>query len=283
MQSEEPLRGVEQTALWVAMVRAHESLRADRLFDDPYAQAFLDAALVQFPEAPGERESAEFGPLASLGARFYVSGVIRTRFFDDYLTAAGCPQVVLLAAGLDTRAFRLDWPDRIRLFELDLPEVIEFKNTMLAAKGAVPRCDRVTVPVDLRADWAASLTKAGFDAARPVAWLAEGLLLYLTAREARRLLTRVTRLSSPGSQLSFEHSPVATASLLAQARLEPMLAEYGSSNWKGGLGAKAPRWLAAHGWRTQIRELGALAEFYQRPIAGQAGDGFLTAIRLEDH
>ena len=274
------MRGVEKTALWVAMVRAHESTRPDRLFDDPYARAFVEAEPVEFPEAPvDEAELAALGPLASLGARFYVSGVIRTRFFDDYLIAAGCPQVVLLAAGLDTRAFRLAWPEGTRLFEIDLPEVIEFKNSVLDSRAAVPRCDRVAVAADLREDWAGSLTAAGFDDRVPAAWLAEGIMLYLTGGQARRLLTTVTALAEPGSQISFEHSPAAMAALLAQARFRPMT-EYGSEQWKGGMGGKAPHWLDAHGWRTEIRELTALAAAYHRPLSGPASDGFLTGVRL---
>jgi methyltransferase (TIGR00027 family) len=197
-----PLRGVAKTALGVAMVRARESRRGDRLFDDPYAQAFADAAPGAFPEEPKtEEQLAALGPLASLGAVFYVHAVIRTRFFDDYLTAAtaaGCRQVVLLAAGLDTRAFRLAWPQDTRVFEVDLPGVLAFKDTVLAARNAVPRCERTTVPADLRADWTAALAEAGFDRSGPAAWLAEGLLIYLTAAEARRLLTGVGELSAPG-------------------------------------------------------------------------------------
>jgi methyltransferase (TIGR00027 family) len=192
VQPDEPLRGVEKTALGVAMVRARESHRDDRLFDDPYAQAFVDAAPGAFPEEPKTPEElAALGPMASLGAVFYVHGVIRTRFFDDYLTAAtaaGCSQVVLLAAGLDTRAFRLPWPQRTRVFEVDLPDVLAFKDSVLATQGAVPRCERTTVPADLRADWTAALTEAGFDRTSPAGWLAEGLLIYLSAAEAERLL-----------------------------------------------------------------------------------------------
>jgi hypothetical protein len=140
VQPQDPLRGVEKTALGVAMVRARESRREDRLFDDPYAQAFVDAAPGAFPEEPAtSEERAALGPMASLGAVFYFHGVIRTRFFDDYLTAAvaaGCSQVVLLAAGLDTRAFRLAWPENTRVFEVDLPDVLAFKETVLTAHGA---------------------------------------------------------------------------------------------------------------------------------------------------
>jgi methyltransferase (TIGR00027 family) len=119
MESRESLRGVGKTALRVARVRAEESRRPDRLFDDPYAQAFLDAAPEAFPEEPTTAdELASLGPLASLGAAFYFHGLIRTRFFGDYLLAAciaGCTQMVLLAAGLDTRVFRLPWPDDVCL------------------------------------------------------------------------------------------------------------------------------------------------------------------------
>jgi methyltransferase (TIGR00027 family) len=172
-QPHDPLRGVGKTALGVAMVRARESRRADRLFDDPFAQAFVDAAPGAFPEPRTSEELAALGPVGTLGAAFYTYAVIRTRFFDDYLTAAvaaGCSQVVLLAAGLDTRAFRLAWPKDTRVFEVDLPDVLAFKDTVLTAQGAVPRCARATVPADLRGDWTAALATAGFDHAQRRGW-----------------------------------------------------------------------------------------------------------------
>ncbi len=279
-----PLQGVGKTALGVAMVRARESRRDDRLFDDPYAQAFLDAAPGAFPEEPETQEQlAPLGPMASLGAVFYAHAVIRTRFFDDYLTAATaarCRQVVLLAAGLDTRAFRLAWPKDTRVFEVDLPDVLAFKDTVLAARNAVPRCERTAVPADLRVDWTATLAEAGFDRVSRAAWLAEGLLIYLTAGEAGRLLTGVSELSAPGSQLSFEHGPMATATLTGQARQMPAMQEY-TSLWKGGLGDDARRWLTGHAWQPQFRELAALAASYRRPVPGQARGGFLTATRVQ--
>jgi methyltransferase (TIGR00027 family) len=276
-----PLRGVGKTALGVAMVRARESRHDDRLFDDPYAQAFLDAAPGAFPAEPTTEEPlAALGPPASLGAVFYAHGVIRTRFFDDYLTAAttaGCRQVVLLAAGLDTRAFRLPWPQRTRVFEVDLPDVLAFKDTVLSSRGAVPRCQRTTVPADLREAWTANLAEAGFNATSPAAWMAEGLLLYLTADEAGQLLTGVSALSAPGSRLSFEHSPTAAAALTAQARQMPAMQQY-AKLWKGGLG-DAPGWLISHGWQPQYHELAPLAASYRRPVPGSARGGFLTAVR----
>jgi methyltransferase (TIGR00027 family) len=273
---------VGKTALGVARVRARESQREDRLFDDPYAQAFVDAAPGAFPEEQAVRERpAAHGPLASLGAAFYAHAIIRTRFYDEYLTAAtaaGSRQVVLLAAGLDTRAFRLAWPAGTRVFELDLPGVLAFKEAVLAARGAVPRCERVTVPADLREDWPARLAVAGFGPGRPVTWLAEGLIIYLTAGEAERMFSMVSDLSAPGGRLAFEHDPAGTDRLTTGARQIPAMRKY-TSLWKGGLG-DAPGWLAGHGWRPEFHRLAALGTSYGRPVPGPGGSGFLTAVRV---
>jgi methyltransferase (TIGR00027 family) len=218
--------------------------------------------------------------MASLGAVFCAHAVIRTRFFDDYLTAAaaGCSQVVLLAAGLDTRAFRLAWAPGTRVFEIDLPAVLAFKDAVLAGLGAKARCERITVPADLRGGWVVALTTAGYDRTSAAAWLAEGLLIYLTPAGAERLLTAVTELSAPGSPLAFEHSPMAATALTSQARQLPGMRQY-TKLWQGGLGDGAARFLTSHGWRLQVHELTALAAAYGRPVPGQARGGFLTAAR----
>ncbi|WP_432931493.1 class I SAM-dependent methyltransferase [Microbispora sp. CA-135349] len=282
MKPQGVLKGVAKTALGMAVVRVHESLRGDRLFDDPYAQRFLDAAPGAFPEQSASAGGlTALGPPAFLGAVFAFHGVLRTRFFDDYLlaaTAAGCPQVVLLAAGLDARAFRLMWPDGVRVFELDLPEVFSFKEAVLDGLDAMPACERRTVPVDLRAEWAGRLVAAGFDRGAPTAWLAEGLLLYLTADEVTRLLTEVGELSTPGSRLAFEHGGIADPALLAQAPGMPTMAEY-ASLWRGGPGEDAPGWLSRHSWQSQIHDRAELAASYGRLIPGPSSGGFLTAIR----
>ncbi len=282
MPPPEPPQGVGKTALGVARVRARESQREDRLFDDPYAQAFVDAAPGAFPEERAVRERpAAYGPLASLGAAFYAHAIIRTRFYDEYLTAAtaaGGRQVVLLAAGLDTRAFRLAWPAGTRVFELDLPGVLAFKEAVLGARGAVPRCERVTVPADLREDWPSRLTAAGFGPARPATWLAEGLVIYLTAGEAGRLFTLVTELSAPGGRLAFEHDPAGLDTMTATARQLPAMRKY-TSLWKGGLG-DPPGWLSSHGWQPRFHELATLARSYRRPVPGPGRSGFLTAVRV---
>jgi methyltransferase (TIGR00027 family) len=150
METSRSLAPVSETALGMALIRAEESLRPDCLFDDPYAEAFLAAA----PDAFADKDGATTDPavLEAVLSVFRFQGVIRTRFFDDQLLAgcaSGCRQVVLLAAGLDTRAYRLAWPPGVRVFELDLPEVLTFKDHVLAGRRASPRCERTTVPADL--------------------------------------------------------------------------------------------------------------------------------------
>ncbi len=203
--------------------------------------------------------------------------------FDDYLltaAAADCRQVVLLAAGIDSRAFRLPWPDDMRVFEPDLPEVLAFKEAVLAGCEAVPNCERTLVPVDLREHWATELAAAGFDRTAPTAWLAEGLLLYLTADEAVRLLTEVGEFSAPDSQLSFEHGTIADSALLTQARGMPAMDQY-IALWKGGLGEDAPGWLSRHGWQSQLHDRAELAASYRRPGPESSSGGFLTAVRAD--
>jgi methyltransferase (TIGR00027 family) len=206
MSGREPLAGVGKTALGVAYVRAQESRRHDRLFDDPYAQAFLDAAPGLFPPTQGEDERT-LPEMTGLAAAFAWHAIIRTRFYDDYLTAAsraGCRQVVLLAAGLDTRAFRLDWPAETRLFEVDLPDVMAFKQQVLMDRSARPGCLRTVIAADLREAWPQQLTAGGFEPGSATAWLLEGLLIYLSADEATRLLSDITALSGSDSQMAFE-------------------------------------------------------------------------------
>ena len=282
MGSQEALRGVAKTALGAAVVRARETREQDRLFDDPYAQRFLDAAPGAFPEEPASAaDRAALGPLAALGEVFYVHAVIRTRFYDDYLltaAASGSRQAVLLAAGLDTRALRLPWPGGMRVFELDLPEVFGFKEAVLARCGTTAACERIVVPVDLRGQWTDELRAAGLDRAAPTAWLAEGLLIYLTADEAARLLTGIGGLSAPGSRLAFEHGDMASSALLAQARGLPAMGEY-TSLWKGGLGQDAPGWLSRHGWRPTLHDHAEVAASYGRAVPASSGGGFVTAVR----
>ena len=264
----------------MARIRARETLRPDRLFADPYAQAFVDAAPGMFPpRAASPVATPAQDARARVGRSLYQRAVIRTRFYDEFLIAAageGCHQVVLLAAGLDTRAFRLDWGEQTRLFELDLPDVLAFKDRVLAQAGATARCTRTVVPADLRADWPAELVRAGYAPGAATAWLIEGLMFYLTPAEAGNLLAAVTGLSAAGGQLSFEHSPAGASALVSRAQTMPAIHEY-AELWKGGLGQDAPGWLAAHGWLARLHSLAAVARSYGREFAGTGG--FLTARR----
>src|SRR4051812_9440004 len=195
-ESDDTPGGVGETAIGAAMMRARESLRDDPLFDDPFAAAFVDAAPPVFEDGPTSDDDPE---LATLEAAFEDAVSVRTRFYDEFVldaAASACHQVVLLGAGLDSRAFRLTWPADVRLFELDTPEVLTFKERVLSSTGATPRCDRTTVASDLREDWTIALREAGFDSSDRTGWVIEGVIPYLPDDAAERLLFGVTELSS---------------------------------------------------------------------------------------
>ncbi len=272
--------GVGATALGAAEMRAEEAVRPDRLFDDPYAAAFVAAAPPLFPEMASISDDPA---IAALKAAFSAGIVIRTRFYDDYLStacSAGCRQVVILAAGLDTRAFRLHWPTDVRLFEVDLPVVLEFKEAVLAQQRAEPRCVRITVGADLREDWPVPLIDAGFASNARTAWLAEGLLPYLSTDDAARLLSLIGELSPEGSQLSFEYDEFADDATLTQALAKPAMQEV-TSMWKGGLKENPADWLRRHQWKVSTRNRSTLAKEYRRPTPDSSTAGFLTATRLD--
>ncbi|MEU1023673.1 class I SAM-dependent methyltransferase [Streptomyces sp. NPDC005904] len=198
--------GVGLTALLVAAARAIETHRHDSLAQDPYAEHFVRAAaacarwpvrIEQVPEGDGD-------PLWGRFARYFG---LRTRVLDDFLlrsARADARQVVLLGAGLDTRAFRLDLPSDRVVFEIDRAGVLAFKQRVLTDLSAAPRVKRVPIPADLRADWVSALTAAGFDPAAPSVWLAEGLLFYLPGPTETHLVDTVDGLTTPGSALAFE-------------------------------------------------------------------------------
>jgi methyltransferase (TIGR00027 family) len=203
---------VGATALGVAAARAAETQSENPLIKDPFGQVFLDAVgdgvwnWHSAPELPPELIEAE--PQLPLQMRAMVSYMAsRTAFFDQFFldaTHAGIRQVVILAAGLDSRAWRLAWPDGITVYELDQPRVLEFKASTLAEEGAQPACNRVAVPVDLRQDWPDVLREAGYNASVPSAWSAEGLMPYLPAAAQDLLFDRVHGLTSTGSRVAVE-------------------------------------------------------------------------------
>ncbi|WP_433361298.1 class I SAM-dependent methyltransferase [Streptosporangium sp. CA-115845] len=198
--------GVGLTALMVAAARAIETHRPDALAADAYAEHFVRAAKASaaWPVRPAEVPDGDANPLWGRLGRYFG---LRTRVLDDFLTRsvhAGARQVVLLGAGLDTRAFRLGWPAERVVYEIDRDGVLAFKHQVLDGLAAIPTATRRPIATDLREDWARSLLSTGFDPAVPTAWLAEGLLLYLPSTAERRLIDTVDHLSAEGSTLAFE-------------------------------------------------------------------------------
>ena len=234
--------GVGTTAVGVAVMRMTESAREDRLFDDPLAAAFVAGAGWEPP--PPEELDAErrerFGALAA-----WVSA--RTRFLDDLLldatAAGGIRQVVLLGAGLDARAFRLEWPAGVRLFEVDTAEMLGFKQRVLDEQQAQASCERVTIAIDLREDWPAALRTAGLDLEAPVAWVIEGLLVYLDEDSVDRLMRHVGALSAPGSRLGITASSSGSCDAWRST-----VGEQVSAMWISALPDEPEPWLAGYGW-----------------------------------
>jgi methyltransferase (TIGR00027 family) len=210
---------VGATATMVAAARA-VATRADRpLINDPFAEPLVRAVGVDLLTrlATGEVNANDLndvhdGATGSAGAmsRMADNMAVRTKFFDEFFldaTNAGIKQAVILASGLDARAYRLQWPAGTVVYEVDQPQVIEFKSRTLADLGAAPTAERRVVAIDLREDWPAALRAAGFDPSQPTAWSAEGLLGYLPPDAQDRLLDTITELSAPGSRLATESAP----------------------------------------------------------------------------
>ncbi|GAA1293292.1 SAM-dependent methyltransferase [Saccharothrix xinjiangensis] len=203
--------GVGRTALMVAAARAIETHRADSLARDEYAEHFVRAARASADWPVRPDQVTDDDPLWGRLARYFG---LRTRVFDDFLLGsahAGTRQVVLFGAGLDSRALRLDWPAGVTVFELDREPVLAFKQRVLDDLGASHRATRVPVAVDLGHDWSPALAAAGFAPGLPTAWLAEGLVMYLTPTAERRLVDAVDRLSAPAGALVYETKQRPTA------------------------------------------------------------------------
>ena len=240
------------TARWTAEVRAKESVRADRLFHDPWAAALAGKEGEEWVE----HRSGDNG----------LSIAVRTRFFDDFL---GCVtsqdairQVVLMAAGLDTRAFRLAWPAQTCLFELDQPQVLKDKEQVLTAAHGQPTCERKTVGVDLTAPWRESLLKAGFDSSHPSVWLLEGFLFYLPKETITRMLDELTSLAVPGSWLGFDIINRAMLTSPWTRQWVESLANAGIP-WIGTMDDPEAE-LAARGWQAQLSQPGEAEANYGR-------------------
>ncbi|OFJ50645.1 class I SAM-dependent methyltransferase [Mycolicibacterium grossiae] len=266
---------VGSTAVMVAAARARETRRDAPLIRDPFAQILVDGAGTGVWEyllddgfvakvAGAGDEGAEVAQVIEHMGNYQA---VRTHFFDDFYAtaaAAGIRQVVILASGLDSRAYRLDWPAGTVVYEIDQPKVLEYKAARLAEHGATPTAERREVPVDLRVDWPAALRAAGFDPAASTAWLAEGLLMYLPADAQDLLFERVTELSAPGSRIAVEtvgvHSEERRARMRAKfdALMQKFSGEFGTDlaqpmdvaelMYNDPDRADVDAWLDGHGW-----------------------------------
>ncbi len=291
---------VGSTALMVAAARAVETASPNALIRDEYADILVSSA------GPAWRRLASpdlewlgddgHGRRAHRVACNYQA--VRTHFFDEYFSAAvggGIRQVVLLAAGLDARAYRLDWPAGTTLYEIDQPKVLAYKASTLQSHGARPKASRHAVPVDLRDDWPAALIAAGFDRRQPTAWLAEGLLPYLPIDAQNRLFQKLTALSELGSQIAVEAFHIGSADTerrkaARRARWLRMRDRLGldinveTLTYSDGERPDAAKWLACHGWQVQAAdnadEMARLGRRIPEDLADEAVRSTLLRARL---
>ncbi|GAC1408570.1 MAG: class I SAM-dependent methyltransferase [Mycobacterium sp.] len=294
---------VGATAVLVAAARAAETDRDDPLIRDPYARVLVTGAgtggwsFMQDAEFVSEIADAD----AEVAAIFRHMGsyqAVRTHFFDDFFenaVEAGIRQIVILASGLDSRAYRLQWPAGTTVYEIDQPKVLEYKAATLDEHGVSPVATRRAVPMDLRFDWPKALRDRGFDASVPTAWLAEGLLMYLPADAQDRLFEQITELSAAGSRVAAE-----TAGRQADERREQMRERFehiaarfgleetldiGELTYNDADRADVAQWLADHGWASdaissqdEMRRLG-------RAVALELhdNDAFSQFVTAEKH
>ncbi|MGD1171735.1 class I SAM-dependent methyltransferase [Mycobacterium seoulense] len=256
---------VGATATMVAAARALASEGTDPIIDDPFAAPLVRAVgldffrrLVDGEMAPTDAQDGERDLQLETD-----SIAVRTRFFDDFfLNAArdGVRQSVILAAGLDARAYRLSWPPGSVVYEVDQPKVVEFKTAAMAELGATPTAERRTVSVDLRDDWPEALRRSGFDPTRPTSWSAEGLLMYLPPEAQDKLFDNVTELSAPGSKLATEFHGDSGRTMTERAKqFNERWANLGCDIDLSGLFFDGERsnvvdYLTARGWHVTTRE-----------------------------
>ncbi len=292
---------VGTTAVMVAAARAAETEQSDALITDPYADILVAGAgtgtwTAMLDDRILEKATAIDPEVAAIFRHMRNYQAVRTHFFDEHFAKAaeaGIRQIVILASGLDSRAYRLDWPAGTTVFEIDQPKVLEYKAATLAEHGVKPAAQLREVAVDLRHDWPNALRENGFDADRPTAWLAEGLLMYLPADAQDRLFTLITELSAPGSRIAVEtvgiHSDERRARM--QERFERIADDLGIERefdvaelmYNDPDRADVAEWLGTNGWRAdavtsqvEMRRLGRYVE-----LADATDDAFATFVTAE--
>lgn len=266
---------VGSTALFVAAARALEARKPDPLAVDPYAELFCRAAGGEWAALmDGDRPDHQLMS-SDFGEHFVNFQGARTRYFDRYFNEAaqdGVRQVVMLAAGLDSRAFRLEWPETTTIFELDQPQVLGFKSYVLSQRGIRPTAERREVAVDLREPWwSEALCTAGFDPSKPSAWIAEGLLVYLTAAAQEQLFAVIDDRTAPGSHAAVEDSApmpqgVFEAAVAAEIELGDDTRNFHRLVYNERH-APADRWFGSRGWTATVTPLAAYLGELGRPVA----------------
>jgi methyltransferase (TIGR00027 family) len=293
---------VGSTAVMVAAARAGETERDDALIRDPYAKILIAGAGTGVWETIldgdfSDRVANADPEVAAVLEHMGNYQAVRTHFFDAFFadaSAAGIRQVVILASGLDSRAYRLDWPAGTAVFEIDQPKVLEYKSQTLQEHGVTPQAELKQLPVDLRHDWPKALREAGFDPSAPTAWLAEGLLMYLPADAQDTLFENVTALSAPDSRIAVE-----TVGQHADDRRQRMRERFEQFANQIGVEqrvdvqelmyndpdrADVGQWLDAHGWTSQsvtsqdeMRRLGRWVQL--ETTDDKAFSNFVTALK----
>jgi methyltransferase (TIGR00027 family) len=262
---------VGATALFVAASRALEANKPEPLVVDPYAEIFCRAVGGEWADvldgrAPDNKLMSEFG-------RHFVNyQAARTKYFDDYFYAAadaGVRQVVIPAAGLDSRAYRLAWPDGTVVFELDQPQVLDFKRDVLTRRGEAPTAERREIAVDLRGDWPQALRQSGFDPSAPSAWVVEGLLVYLPAAVQGELFTGIHDLTVRGSHVAVDDGKPFSEELFKAAREEEHASDDGNRFFTliyNEQHAPAIDWFTEHGWQGEAIDLPDYFRHIARPL-----------------
>jgi methyltransferase (TIGR00027 family) len=284
---------VGATALGVAAGRAVETAGANPLIRDEFARILVSSAGPAWAQlADPELAWLDGDPQGQRAHRLGIDyQAVRTHFFDQYFAnavSAGIRQVVILAAGLDSRAYRLNWPAGTAVYEIDQPKVLEFKTGILQSHGAVAAASRRPVPVDLRDDWPAALTAAGFDRTQPTAWLAEGLLPYLPSDAQDRLFEKFTALSAPGSQVAVEVFGMnSRANSQRWQRMRERLGldvNFQALTYHEPDRSDATQWLADHGWQVHgvnnREEMARLGRAVPEDLADEAVRSTLLRARL---
>jgi methyltransferase (TIGR00027 family) len=266
---------VGATALFVATARALEAQKPDPLAIDPFAEMFCRAVGGNVADVLDGKLPEHPLKTPDWGQHFVNFQGARTRYFDDYFRRAadaGVRQVVVLAAGLDSRAYRLRWPDETTIFELDRPQVLDFKREVLSENRATPNAERREVAVDLRDDWPQALRDSGFDPSTPSAWIAEGLLIYLPAAAEEQLFTGINALAATGSHIAVEDSaPMGSDELQTGIDEEQAAAAEGDDRLFFQLvynerHAPADEWFNQHGWTAVATPLADYLREVGRPV-----------------